>query len=143
MHTFETHPFAALFGVDESVAAQALSEAMCRGAEFADLYFQHVRTTSLSLEDGIVSSANTGVDQGVGIRAVIGDQVGYAFSERLEADAIYAAARTAAAIAERAQKMCRRNTCRAERLTITTRLTATGMRSRLPNACHWCKVQRR
>ena len=100
MHTLETHPFAALFGVDESVAAQALSEAMSRGAEFADLYFQHVRTTSLSLEDGIISSANTGVDQGVGIRAVVGDQVGYAFSESLEADAIYAAARTAAAIAE-------------------------------------------
>ncbi|MCY3871554.1 MAG: TldD/PmbA family protein [Gemmatimonadetes bacterium] len=100
MHTLETHPFAALFGVDESVAEQALSEAMSRGAEFADLYFQHVRTTSLSLEDGIISSANTGVDQGVGIRAVIGDQVGYAFSESLEADAIYAAARTAAAIAE-------------------------------------------
>ena len=82
------------------MAAQALSEAMSRGAEFADLYFQHVRTTSLSLEDGIISRANTGVDQGVGIRAVIGDQVGYAFSESLEADAIYAAARTAAAIAE-------------------------------------------
>ncbi len=100
MHTLEKHPFATLFGIDESVAAQALSEAMSRGAEFADLYFQHVRTTSLSLEDGIISRASTGVDQGVGIRAVIGDQVGYAFSESLEADAIYAAARTAAAIAE-------------------------------------------
>ena len=100
MHTLETHPFATLFGIDESVVAQALSEAMSRGAEFADLYFQHVRTTSLSLEDGIISRASTGVDQGVGIRAVIGDQVGYAFSESLEADAIYAAARTAAEIAE-------------------------------------------
>lgn len=100
MHTLETHPFAALFGIDESVSTQALSEAMSRGAEFADLYFQYVRTTSLSLEDGIISSANTGIDQGVGIRAVIGDQVGYAFSESLEADAIYKAARTAAAIAE-------------------------------------------
>ena len=100
MHTLETHPFAALFGIDESVSAQALSEAMSRGAEFADLYFQYVRTTSLSLEDGIISSANTGIDQGVGIRAVIGDQVGYAFSESLEADEIYKAARTAAAIAE-------------------------------------------
>ncbi len=105
MHTLETHPFAALFGIDESVSAQALSEAMSRGAEFVDLYFQYVRTTSLSLEDGIISSANTGIDQGVGIRAVIGDQVGYAFSESLEADAIYKAARTAAAIAEGTKNM--------------------------------------
>ncbi|MDE2830403.1 MAG: TldD/PmbA family protein [Gemmatimonadota bacterium] len=105
MHTLEKHPFAALFGIDDSVSAQALSEAMSRGAEFADLYFQYVRTTSLSLEDGIISSANTGIDQGVGIRAVIGDQVGYAFSESLEADAIYKAARTAAAIAEGTKNM--------------------------------------
>ncbi len=100
MVDLDTHPFATLFGVDESVAARALSEAMSRGAEFADLYFQHVRATSLSLEDGIICRANTGVDQGVGIRAVIRDQVGYAFSESLDPDAICAVARTAAAIAE-------------------------------------------
>ena len=105
MIDLETHPFATLFGVDETVAAQALSEAMGKGAEFADLYFQHVRSTSLSLEDGIISRANTGVDQGVGIRAVIGDQVGYAFSESLQPGAIYAAARTAAAIAEGAKNV--------------------------------------
>lgn len=99
----EIHPFASLFGIDESVATQVLGEAMSRGAEFADLYFQHTRSTSLSLEDGIISRANTGIDQGVGIRAVIGDQVGYAFSENLEQDAMYAAARTAAAIAEGTQ----------------------------------------
>ena len=73
----EAHPFIRWFGIDESALHQVLSEAMSRGAEFADLYFQHVRNTSLSLEDGIVSRANTGVEQGVGVRAVIGDQVGY------------------------------------------------------------------
>ena len=103
MIDFETHPFATLFGVDEIVAVRALSEAMSKGADFADLYFQHVRSTSLGLEDGIISRANTGVDRGVGIRAVIGDQIGYAFSESLEPSAIYAAARTAAAIAEGAK----------------------------------------
>jgi len=49
MVALETHPFATLVGIDETVANQALSEAMSRGAEFADLYFQHTRTTSLML----------------------------------------------------------------------------------------------
>ena len=95
----QIHPFAHWFGIDEGVAQRVLTEVMGRGADFADLYFQHTRSTSLSLEDGIISRANTGVDQGVGIRAVVGDQVGYAFSENLEMDAMLKAARTAATIA--------------------------------------------
>jgi len=88
------------FGVDEAAIQQVLSAAMERGADFADLYFQHDRSTSLSLEDGIVSRANTGVEQGVGVRAVTGDQVGYAFSESLDLDSMLTAAGTAATIAD-------------------------------------------
>ena len=94
------HPFITWFGVDEAAIQRVLSAAMDRGADFADLYFQHVRSTSLSLEDGIVSRANTGVEQGVGVRAVTGDQVGYAFSENLDLDSMLTAASTAATIAD-------------------------------------------
>ena len=38
-----------------------------RGADAADLYFQHSRTNSLTLEDGIISTANSGIQQGVGL----------------------------------------------------------------------------
>ncbi|NKB68379.1 MAG: TldD/PmbA family protein [Candidatus Latescibacteria bacterium] len=90
----------AFFGVGEPVLHQVLAAAMERGAEFADLYFQHVQSTSIGLEDGLVNQANTGVDLGVGIRAVTGDQVGYAFSESLELAAMLEAARMAATIAQ-------------------------------------------
>lgn len=100
----DQNPFAKWFAIDETIAQQILSEAMGRGADFADLYFQHTRSTSLSLEDGIISRANTNIEQGVGIRAVLGDQVGYAYSENLNLDAMKKAARTAAAIAEGSQK---------------------------------------
>jgi len=99
------HPFITWFNIDEAVIHRVLSEAMGRGAEFADLYFQHVKNTSLTLEDGIVSRANTGIEQGVGVRAVIGDQVGYAFSESLDLDSMLEAARTAATIAADAAKV--------------------------------------
>jgi TldD protein len=92
------------FGVDQGLIRRALSTSMGRGADYADLYFQHTRSTSLRLEDGLVSQASTGVDRGVGVRAVAGDQTGYAYSEDLSEEAILRAARTAAAIADGGRK---------------------------------------
>jgi len=83
--------------------SRVLSAAMNRGADYADLYFQHTQNNSLVLEDGIISRASTGVDRGVGIRAVVGDQTGYAYSEDLSLQPMLDAARTAAAIASGSQ----------------------------------------
>ncbi|MCZ6633737.1 MAG: metallopeptidase TldD-related protein [bacterium] len=99
MTPLQADPFATWFGIDEQIVHRVLSEAMGRGAEFADLYFQHLKTISVGLEDGIINQASSGVDQGVGVRAVVDDQVGYAFSEALDVDAMLQAARTAATIA--------------------------------------------
>ena len=93
------NPFMEWFGVDQSVVARVMSELTSRGADTADLYFQHTRNNSLTLEDGIVSSANSRIQQGVGLRVVIGEQTGYAFTEDLALPSMLAAARTASAIA--------------------------------------------
>ena len=93
------NPFMTGFGVDQATAARVMSELTARGADEADLYFQHTRTNSLTLEDGIVSRANSGIQQGVGLRVVIGDQTGYAFTEDLALPSMLVAARTASAIA--------------------------------------------
>jgi TldD protein len=97
------NPFMEWFGVDQAVVARVMSELTLRGADNADLYFQHTRNNSLTLEDGIVSSANSGIQQGVGLRVVIGDQTGYAFTEDLTLQSMLAAARTASAIASGSQ----------------------------------------
>ena len=77
-----------------------LSALSARGATAADVYAQRVRSNHLRLEDGVISSASTQIDQGVGLRAVLGDQSGYAYTEDLDDEAgMLAAARTAAAIA--------------------------------------------
>ena len=91
--------FLSWFEVDEVLIARVLSEATGAGADFADLYFQHGRFASLSMEDGVVNRASTGVDRGVGIRVVVGDQTGYAYSEDLRLGPMIDAARTAATIA--------------------------------------------
>ena len=93
-------PFQAWFGIDDGLVRRVMSQLTARGADMADLYFQHSRTSSISLEDGIIAKASTSIDQGVGLRVVIGDQTGYAFTEDLSEAAILAAAKTAAAIAK-------------------------------------------
>jgi TldD protein len=93
------NPFMTWFGVDDQTIARVMAELTANGADNADLYFQHQRTNNLSMEDGIVSLANSNISQGVGLRVVIGDQTGYAFTEDLTLQSMLAAARTAAAIA--------------------------------------------
>lgn len=93
------NPFMDWFGVDQATVARVMSELTASGADAADLYFQHSRSNSLSLEDGIVSKANSNIQQGVGLRVVIGEQTGYAFTEDLTLASMLAAARTASAIA--------------------------------------------
>ena len=94
------NPFLTWFGVDVATISQVMAELTANGADFADLYFQHQRANFLGMEDGIVSRADSEILQGVGLRAVVGDQTGYAFTEDLTLPSMLAAARTAAAIAK-------------------------------------------
>ncbi len=93
------NPFMDWFGVDQATVARVMSELSASGADAADLYFQHSRSNSLGLEDGIVANASSSIQQGVGLRVVIGEQTGYGFTEDLTLPSMLAAARTAAAIA--------------------------------------------
>ena len=90
----------AQFGVTEAMIADALGEALSRGGDHADVYFQHRISNDLALEDGAVNRAYTSVELGVGVRVVKGDQTGYGYTEDLSQAALRACARTAAAIAD-------------------------------------------
>ncbi|MCO4772136.1 MAG: TldD/PmbA family protein, partial [Deltaproteobacteria bacterium] len=96
------NPFLTWFGIDEAMMRTVLAELTRGGADAADLYFQFTRSNSISLEDGIVSKASSSIDEGVGLRCVVGDQTGYAFTEDLTLESMKAAARTASAIANNA-----------------------------------------
>ncbi len=91
------------FGVDDGAIHKVLAAALGRGADDADLYFEHAGSTSVALSDGKVNRASTHVDLGVGIRVVVGDSVGYAYTEDLSLGAMVAAARVAAEIADGAR----------------------------------------
>ncbi len=87
------------FGVDREIIRKVLAEATQHGADDADLFFEHATSTAVGLSDGKVNRAHTSIDLGVGVRVVVGDQVGYAYTEELELRSMLRAAATAAAIA--------------------------------------------
>ncbi len=89
------------FGLDERDLTRALAEAFEHKVDYADLYFQFTRSEGWSLEEGIVKSGSFSIDQGVGVRSVIGDKTAFAYSDEINANALLSAARATRTIAAR------------------------------------------
>ncbi len=87
------------FGITDTLCRKVLVQALAKGGDFADLYFDHTISNYLILEDGKVNRAYSDVALGVGIRTVKGDQVGYGYTQELSEKPMLAAAATAATIA--------------------------------------------
>jgi TldD protein len=90
--------FAARFGIDMRLCERLLGVALARGGDYAELFFEHRESGAIQVEDGQVKSASGGVLQGVGVRVIRGDAIGYAYTEDLSTEAMRRAAETAAQI---------------------------------------------
>src|SRR5436309_11636112 len=91
--------FSAKYNVSTRDLEAYLSEALSRGGDYADLYFEYRINHSIVLEEQIIKTATKGVNIGVGVRVVSGEKTGYAYSDDLNREHILKAARTAAFIA--------------------------------------------
>jgi len=76
-----------------------LAIALARGGDYADLYFEYRVANSVHLEEHIVKSATKSIAQGVGVRVIMGDKTGYAYTDEIAFDAIEKACSTASHIA--------------------------------------------
>ncbi|HMB55837.1 MAG TPA: metalloprotease TldD [Arenimonas sp.] len=68
------------------------------GVDYGDLYFQHSRRESWTVEDGIVKDGAHSIEQGVGVRAISGEKTGFAYSDDIRAEALIESANAARAI---------------------------------------------
>ena len=68
------------------------------GIDFGDLYFQHSRRESWTVEDGIVKDGAHSIEQGVGVRAISGEKTGFAYSDDIRGEALLESAAAARAI---------------------------------------------
>jgi TldD protein len=87
------------FGVTDRQLKRALSAALEKGGNYADLFFEHTFSNRIGLQDGTVNRASSNIDFGMGVRVVAGDQTGYAYVEDVTLENMLHAARTAARIA--------------------------------------------
>lgn len=97
--TLSSSLFGQKFGLTERDLESFLAEALSKGGDYADLYFEYLATSSISLDESIIKSATQGVTLGVGVRVLSGERTGYAYSDDLTPEKIRKAARTAACIA--------------------------------------------
>ncbi|MCE7033149.1 metalloprotease TldD [Lysobacter sp. GX 14042] len=86
-------------GLDTSGLERAFGSLLGPGIDFGDLYFQHARRESWTVEDGIVRDGAHSIEQGVGVRAISGEKTGFAYSDEINAEALIEASSSARAIA--------------------------------------------
>ncbi len=87
------------YDLDERHLGAAIGTIFEHRVDYADLYFQYTRHESWSLDEGIVKSGSFSIEQGVGVRAVVGDRTAFAYSDDINATALDSAARATRTIA--------------------------------------------
>ena len=91
--------FFARYGLTEQDLERYLGAALSAGGDYADLYFEYLTSSSISVDESLVKSATEGISAGCGVRVVAGERTGYAYTDDLAPERILHAARTAALIA--------------------------------------------
>src|SRR5216117_1719873 len=83
--------------LDRELAGEVLRAARRRGGAFSELFVEDRTSTSIRLDDGKVEELTTGLDRGAGVRVGEGTSYGYAYSNRLDREALLTAAEAASA----------------------------------------------
>ena len=83
--------------LDDAVVRKVLGTALATGGEWAEVYAEDRLSHNIRLEDRRVEELVTGRDRGAGVRVVKGTASAYAYTNRLDLDALVEAARVAAA----------------------------------------------
>src|SRR5579871_4845816 len=96
---FSESVFDTKFNISRQDLESYLADALSQGGDYADLYFEYLLTSSISIDESMVKSASQGVSLGVGVRVIAGERTGYAYSDDLSPEKIRKAARVAAHIA--------------------------------------------
>ena len=92
-------------GLDQQNLTQLLDLILDYKIDFADLYFQLSQHESWVLEDGIIKDGSYNIERGVGVRAITGEQTGFAYSDEISLEALSDACTAARSIAKHGGKI--------------------------------------
>lgn len=86
------------FAIQKNQMKLLCREALSKGGDYCDLFFENSSIWNLLLRDGEVSSGGYHRDYGCGIRVLDGEKTGYAYSESTDMPSLIKAARAAGLI---------------------------------------------
>jgi TldD protein len=89
----------AAISIDPSVLNATIRRALSRGGDFAEVYAENRIARSILMEESRFKSAELGISQGTGVRVIVGDKTGYAYTEEITEEALARAADVASTIA--------------------------------------------
>lgn len=87
------------YGVDAADLARVFAQINAHKADDADIYFQYTRSEGWSLEESIVKAGSFSIEQGFGVRTVVGDKTAFAYSDDISVEALLNAANVTREIA--------------------------------------------
>ena len=90
--------------MDDARLDRLMGRLSSNAIDLGELFFQHHRVESWSLEDGIVKDGSFSVDRGVGVRAVSGEKTGFAYAEDIQLSGLENATEAARSIARQGQE---------------------------------------
>ncbi len=85
--------------LDKAMLNRVIRKALERGGEFADVYVENRISRNILLEEARFKSAEFGISQGAGVRVILGDKTGYAYTDEISEDKLLRAAEVASYIA--------------------------------------------
>lgn len=83
-----------------SVVENTLLAGLSAGADFGEIFMEHTAKTNISMTNGVVEQAAFGIDYGVGIRLLLGNNAVYAYTNDTRESNMIKMAREAAAVME-------------------------------------------
>jgi TldD protein len=83
--------------LERELASEILAAGLSRGGSWAEIFVEERASTGIRLDDGKIEELSSGLDRGAGVRVGHGSSFGYAFSNRLDRDALLEVAEAPAA----------------------------------------------
>ncbi|GAB4269555.1 MAG: metalloprotease TldD [Methylomicrobium sp.] len=90
-------------GLQEHDIDRVMSSLLSAPVDAADIYFQSSHYESWVMEGGIIKEGSHNIEQGAGVRAVIGEKTGFAYSDKIELPVLLEAAGNVKAIVRQGQ----------------------------------------
>jgi TldD protein len=89
--------------LDKAMLDRVIRKALEKGGEFADVYVENRIARNILMEESRFKSADFGISQGAGIRVILGDKTGYAYTDEIDEEKMLRAAEVASYIARGGQ----------------------------------------